>query len=78
MRIHELLNVSLSLSGDEMKRAFRKGLMKVHPDRGGCADDFIELQEAWKEYQEGKQEKINIKKQGVFFRNSLFDVVGSL
>ena len=78
MKIHELLNVNPSLSSDEMKKAFRKGLMKVHPDRGGCADDFIELQKAWKEYKDGKQTKTNIKRQRVFFRNSLFDVVGSL
>jgi len=34
---------------DEMKRAYRKAAMVMHPDRGGDAAKFAELSSAWNE-----------------------------
>ena len=45
---YEILGVSKSASGDEIKRAFRKKAHEHHPDKGnGNADKFKEVNEAY-------------------------------
>ena len=42
----EILGVSPEASLQEIKKAYRKRAMKVHPDKGGSVDDFMETNEA--------------------------------
>ncbi len=44
---YELLGVSKSASADEIKTAFRKQAHQHHPDKGGDAEKFKELNEAY-------------------------------
>jgi molecular chaperone DnaJ len=44
---YEVLGVGKTASADEIKQAFRKLAMKHHPDRGGDAEKFKEINEAY-------------------------------
>ncbi|MBP9827953.1 molecular chaperone DnaJ [Patescibacteria group bacterium] len=44
---YSILGVSKSASADEIKRAFRKLAHEHHPDKGGNADKFKEINEAY-------------------------------
>ena len=44
---YEMLGVSRSASQAEIKDAFRKKAMEHHPDRGGNAEKFKEINEAY-------------------------------
>jgi DnaJ domain len=44
-----LLGVSLGASLAELKQAFRRRALEAHPDHGGTATEFIELQRAYEE-----------------------------
>lgn len=37
-----------SFSRPELKAAFRRAALKMHPDRGGLASDFVQLREHYK------------------------------
>jgi DnaJ family protein A protein 2 len=41
------LNVSQDASSDDIKRAYRRLAMEHHPDKGGCADQFKMINEAY-------------------------------
>ena len=43
----EILGVSPDASEQEIKKAYRKRAMKVHPDKGGSVEDFMETNEAY-------------------------------
>jgi molecular chaperone DnaJ len=43
---YEVLGVSKSASADEIKKAFRKKAIEYHPDKGGDAEKFKEVNEA--------------------------------
>ena len=43
--------VSLRATADDLKRAFRQRALVTHPDRGGDAEAFRQVQRAFKEAQ---------------------------
>lgn len=45
--LYEILGVRVSASSAEIKAAFRKLVVKLHPDHGGDQDVFIELTQAY-------------------------------
>ena len=44
---YEVLGVDPTAPDDELRRAFRKRLRETHPDAGGDASAFIQVQRAW-------------------------------
>lgn len=48
MDYYKVLGVSSSATQDEIKAAYRKMAMKHHPDRGGDANKFKEIEEAYR------------------------------
>lgn len=47
MNSAQLLGVSLGAGRDEIKQAWKRAAFEMHPDRGGNADEFAELSEAY-------------------------------
>ena len=48
MNYYETLGVPKHASSDEIKKAYRSAAMKHHPDRGGDAGKFKEIEEAYR------------------------------
>ena len=44
---YDVLGVSAAVSDDELRRAYRLRLRQTHPDTGGDAAEFIQVQQAW-------------------------------
>jgi hypothetical protein len=49
--IWETLGITAHATADELKRAFRQRALATHPDRGGDAEAFRQVQRAFKEAQ---------------------------
>jgi len=47
MDYYKVLGVTENSTGEEIKKAFRKLSLKHHPDRGGSADEFKKINEAY-------------------------------
>ncbi len=47
MDYYQILGVSKNASADELKKAFRKKAHELHPDKGGDAEQFKKLNEAY-------------------------------
>lgn len=50
---YEILGVSKTASDEEIKKAYRKKAVKLHPDHGGSEKDFKELNEAYDTLKDG-------------------------
>tara|TARA_R110000823_G_scaffold40245_12_gene106992 strand:+ start:758 stop:1201 length:444 start_codon:yes stop_codon:yes gene_type:complete len=44
---YNVFGLKKSASNDDMKKAYRKSILKEHPDRGGTNEGFRRIQEAW-------------------------------
>lgn len=47
MTHYDTLGVPPDAAPEDIKSAFRKKAMQHHPDRGGCADDMVEVNKAY-------------------------------
>jgi len=57
-KYYELLGVTKSADAKDIKKAFRKKAMKLHPDRGGDEEAFIEVQKAYETLSDEKKRAI--------------------
>ena len=44
---YSVFGLKRSASDDDMKKAYRKAVLKAHPDRGGTNELFRKVREAW-------------------------------
>jgi DnaJ-class molecular chaperone len=58
MDYYSTLGVSRSASADEIKKAYRGLAMKHHPDRGGDANKFKEIEEAYRILSDPKKKQM--------------------
>ena len=57
-QLYEVLGVSKDASQDEIRKAFKKLAVKHHPDRGGDADKFKEINAAHEVLADPEKRKI--------------------
>lgn len=44
---YSVFGLKKSSSNDDMKKAYRKAILKTHPDKGGSSEAFRRVKEAW-------------------------------
>ena len=44
---YSIFGLKRSTSGEDMKKAYRKSVLKAHPDKGGTPELFRKVREAW-------------------------------
>lgn len=44
---YNVFGLKRSASDDDMKKAYRKAVLKAHPDRGGTSEAFRRIRQAW-------------------------------
>ena len=44
---YSVFGLKKSASNEDMKKAYRKSVLKEHPDKGGTSEGFRKIQEAW-------------------------------
>lgn len=47
MNDYEILGITLDATKEDIKKAYRKKAMELHPDKGGDEEKFKELQKAY-------------------------------
>ena len=47
MDYYKILNIDKTATADDIKSAFKKKAMHCHPDKGGNADEFKKVNEAY-------------------------------
>lgn len=57
-KLYEILGVEKDASADDIRRAYKKLAMKLHPDRGGSQEKFQELQHAYEILSDDSKRKI--------------------
>lgn len=57
-RFYELIGVEKNATQDEIKKAFRKKALKMHPDKGGDPDKFKDLTVAYEVLSDAKKRDI--------------------
>jgi len=50
---YSVFGLKRSASDDDMKKAYRKEVLKAHPDRGGSNEYFRKVREAWEYFTKG-------------------------
>ena len=50
---YSVFGLKRSASDDDMKKAYRKAVLKAHPDRGGTNELFRKVREAWEYFTKG-------------------------
>ena len=50
---YNVFGLKRSASDDDMKKAYRKAVMKAHPDKGGSNELFRKIREAWEYFTKG-------------------------
>ena len=80
MNAWEILGVSSNATLDECKRAYRKLVLKKHPDRGGSTEEFTKIVTAYESIVSGKAVNNTARKETVtksfvkkVIHKSLFD-----
>ena len=58
MNYYKILNVSESASQSEIKSSYRKLSMKYHPDKGGDAEKFKQINEAYQNLGDEQKRKM--------------------
>lgn len=78
MLIHSILKLPVGTSKEDMKKAYRKKVMELHPDRGGNLQAFQSLQKAYEDYLNFKEpKKVTVSSDPMKFNgfgSSLFDL----
>ena len=49
---YSVFGLKKSSSDEDMKKAYRKSILKTHPDKGGNAELFRKIQEAWEYFKD--------------------------
>lgn len=70
---YEILGVSPSASQDEIKTAFKKLAMQHHPDRGGDAEKFKEINNAYQMLMNPQKEQVHVHRGTGFNQGFGFD-----
>ena len=57
-KYYEILGVSKTATHDEIRKAYRKKAVKLHPDKGGSEEAFQELQQAYEVLSDDDKRKV--------------------
>ena len=72
MDYYKLLGVNENSSQDEIKKAFRKLSLKHHPDRGGDAEEFKKINEAYSTLGDVEKKRMyDMQKNNYFFTRGI-------
>lgn len=69
---YKVLGVSVDISDDELKKVYRNLCRKNHPDNGGDANTFAEINKAYDMIISGDAKKSLAPKRDTIIHNGLF------
>lgn len=73
MNNYEILGVNTTATIEDIKRAYRRAAMKMHPDRGGDKTQFQILSDAYHELSESIKNKLQATKSSDDFFDDVFE-----